>query len=181
MPDVDKTKEDAEQQRRARALASPLRMRVLRFCLHEERTNKELAEELGVNPGTMLHHVRALVNAGFLAAGEPRRGVRGSREVPYRATGASWRTQMPGKNRILIDTFLAEIEGLTPDELQLTRLGVKLSDADRDEMLDRFADLFEEYKNRPTDPNGTPVSLLFAEHPELSRAERDRRTGRTAG
>jgi predicted ArsR family transcriptional regulator len=172
MADSAKTKEDAEQQRRARALASPIRMRILRLCLHEARTNKELADELGVNPGTMLHHVRALVNTGFLAASEPRRGVRGSREVPYRATGASWRAPMPGKNRILVDTFLAEIEGLTSDELQLTRLGVKLGKADADELFDRFAALFEEYKNRAPDPDGTPISLLFAAHPELTRAER---------
>ena len=82
--------DEAEQARRARALASPLRMRILRLCLHDARTNKELADELGVNPGTLLHHIRTLVDTGFLAAGEPRRGSRGAREVPYLATRRSW-------------------------------------------------------------------------------------------
>ena len=50
---------------RMRALSSPLRLRVLRLCAFESRTNKELAELLGVNPGTMLHHVRTLVQTGY--------------------------------------------------------------------------------------------------------------------
>jgi hypothetical protein len=38
----------------------------------------------------VLYHVRRLVDTGFLVAEPARRGVRGSREVPYRATGKSW-------------------------------------------------------------------------------------------
>ncbi|MCU1470291.1 MAG: ArsR family transcriptional regulator [Glaciihabitans sp.] len=171
----DDHSDDADQLLRGRALASPLRMRILRLCLHETRTNKELALELGMNPGTLLHHVRALVAAGFLAAEEPRRGARGAKEVPYRATGRSWRSAMPAGGPILVETFLQEIEGLIDDELQVTRLGLKLNAATRDEMLERFQALFEEYKDRGADPDGVPISLMFAEHPELSMAERMRR------
>jgi hypothetical protein len=39
-------------------------------------------------------------------------------------------------------------------------------------MLDRFHALFEEYKDRGPDADGEPLSLMFAEHPERSRAER---------
>ena len=173
MTGQDAAQADAESQRRSRALASPLRLRILRLCLHEARTNKELADELGVNPGTLLHHVRALVSTGFLVAGEPRRGVRGSREVPYLATRTSWGTEMPGGSRILVQTFLDEIEGVPPEELQVTRLGLKLNAQTRGEMLERFAQLFEEYKDRPPDPDGEPLSLMFAEHPEHSRVERE--------
>src|SRR3954466_2542635 len=74
----------------ARALASAVRLRILRLCLHEALTNKEIAARLGRNPATVLHHVRTLVDTGFLAPGEERRGARGAREVPYRATGKSW-------------------------------------------------------------------------------------------
>ena len=35
----------------AKALASPLRLRILRITLHEPRTNKEIAEALGLQPG----------------------------------------------------------------------------------------------------------------------------------
>ena len=89
----------------ARALASTLRMRILRVCLGEPRSNKEIAEALGKDPATTLHHVRRLVDTGFLAAQPVRRGVRGSREIPYLATGKSWRIQTPSKDRVIIDAF----------------------------------------------------------------------------
>jgi DNA-binding transcriptional ArsR family regulator len=164
---------DAEVQARARALASPLRMRILRLALHEARTNKELAAELGVNPGTLLHHVRSLVASGFLRAEEPRRGARGAREVPYRATGLSWNSSLPGGSRMLVDTFLQEIEGLPVDDLAVIRLGVKLNRESRDELMNRFVALFLEYKERGPDEDGVPISLMFAEHPEQFRAQKE--------
>ncbi len=80
----------------ARALSSPLRLRVLRLCRFDARTNAELAKLVGVNPATMLHHVRTLVRTGLLAAEPERTGTRGAREVPYRATGQSWNAKVPG-------------------------------------------------------------------------------------
>jgi DNA-binding transcriptional ArsR family regulator len=162
----DSAAPDAILQARGRALSSPLRLRILRLCLHEARTNRELADELGMNPGTTLHHVRSLVDTGLLRAEEPRRGRRGAREVPYRATGLSWRTPVPRGSQLLLDTFLMEIEGLDPEQLITTRLGLKLSAADREELLDRFQALFDEYAARAPDPDGTPISLFFAEHPD---------------
>jgi predicted ArsR family transcriptional regulator len=163
---------EAEQLRRARALASPLRMRILRLCLHEPRTNKELADELGVNPGTLLHHIRTLVDTGFLSAEAPRRGARGAREVPYLATRRSWNSGGDDISGTLIETFLQEIEGLPPERLHIVRLGVKLNAASRAALLERFQQLFEEVKDRPADPDGEPLSLLFVEHPELPRSQR---------
>jgi predicted ArsR family transcriptional regulator len=164
--------DDAEHERRGRALASPLRMRILRLCLHEPHTNKELADELGVNPGTLLHHIRTLVDTGFLVAEPERTGSRGAREVPYLATRRSWRYGNDDIAPILVETFLQEIEGLLADRLHIVRLGVKLNAANREELLDRFQALFEDYKDRPADPDGEPISLLFAEHPEIPRARR---------
>lgn len=164
---------DAEQRARIRALASPVRMRILRLCLHEARTNKELAAELGMNAGTMLHHVRSLTATGFLRADEPRRGARGSKEVPYRATGLSWRSgPMPNQGQILLDTFLDEIEGLDPDSLWAARLGLKLKPEERETMLGRVQAIFQEYVDRGPDPDGEPISIFFVEHPDLPRAQR---------
>jgi predicted ArsR family transcriptional regulator len=72
-----------------RALAHPVRLRILRLCLDREMTNKELADKLGIAPGTALRHVRELLATGFLAAGEVRTGRRGALERPYRSTGAA--------------------------------------------------------------------------------------------
>ncbi len=165
--------DEAEQQRRARALASPLRLRILRLCLHESRTNQELAEELAVNPGTLLHHVRSLVATGFLAAEEARPGPRGAKEIPYRATRRSWNSGGEDLAPTLVQTFLQEIEGLAPDELLITRLGVKLNAEHRAELSARFMALFEEYKDRPADPDGEPISLMLAEHPEHTGSKRE--------
>ena len=173
MDDAAEAPDEAGQRARIRALASPVRMRILRLCLHEPRTNKELAEELGVNAGTMLHHVRALVAQDFLRAEEPRRGTRGAKEVPYRATGLSWRAgPMPNQSQILLDTFLNEIEGLDPDAIATMRLGLKVTRPDLEELLGRVQAIFQEYIDRGPDPNGDPVSIFFVEHPDLPRAQR---------
>ena len=163
---------DSAIQARARALSSPLRMRILRLCLHEPRTNKELADELGVNPGSLLHHVRSLAANGFLEAVEPRKGARGAREVPYRATGLSWGARVSGVGPMLIETFLQEVDGLPPEDLTIRRLGLKLSDAHRRELLDRIDAVLDEFAKRESDPHGRPISLLVAEHPDLPRSAR---------
>ncbi len=153
---------DARAQAMARALSSPLRLRVLRLCAFESRTNKELAELLGVNPGTMLHHVRTLVQTGFLAAEAERAGAGGAREVPYRATGLSWRTSVPEGSPVLVETFLQQIEGLAPDQLDATWMGLKLDDAHREEFERRLFELLDEFKERGPDPDGTTLGFFAA-------------------
>ena len=71
-------------------MAHPLRLRILRLCLHDALTNKELADRLGSEPGTVLPHVRLLVEVGFLEAAPVRTGASGALEKPYRATGVTW-------------------------------------------------------------------------------------------
>jgi DNA-binding MarR family transcriptional regulator len=163
---MDANDADAELLARGRALSSPLRLRVLRLCAFEARTNKELAQLLGVNPGTMLHHVRTLVQTGFLAAEPERAGATGAREIPYRATGLSWRTEIAGGSRVLVDVFLEQIDGLDPDELQATWLGLKLSDEHKEELERRLFELVTEFKERAPDPDGRPYSLFTALHPD---------------
>lgn len=73
-----------------RALGSAVRREILRLAAQAAPTNNELAEALGLDPATALYHVRRLVDAGLLEALPVRRGARGSREKPYRATGVPW-------------------------------------------------------------------------------------------
>ena len=157
---------DPEAEARMRALSSPLRLRVLRLCAFESRTNKELAELLGVNPGTMLHHVRTLVQTGYLAAEAERSGAQGAREVPYRATGLSWRTSMPGGSYVLVETFLQQIEGLADEDLDATWLGLKLNEEHREEFQHRLYELVNEFKERGPDPDGDTYSFFSALHPD---------------
>jgi DNA-binding transcriptional ArsR family regulator len=157
---------DPEAEARMRALSSPLRLRVLRLCAFESRTNKELAELLGVNPGTMLHHVRTLVQTGYLAAEPERAGAQGAREVPYRATGLSWRTSVPEGSPVLIETFLQQIQGVAPDELDSTWLGLKLTPEHLAEFRQRLYELVNEFKERGPDPDGDTYSFFSTLHPD---------------
>ncbi len=73
-----------------KALGHPLRLRILRLCGDRELTNKQLADRLDRDPGTVLYHVRQLVDAGLLEPAEVRTGDSGALEKPYRSTGLSW-------------------------------------------------------------------------------------------
>lgn len=154
----------------ARALASVLRVRILRLCLDRPLTNKEIAARLGRDPGTVYHHVRTLAERGFLAPQAERRGPRGSREVPYLATGKSWRTPMgPAGHRVLLETFLEELAEADPATVQTSRLGLRLDGAAYEALLRRMGDLLQEYADRPPDPDGTPYSIFLAIHEDAAR------------
>jgi DNA-binding transcriptional ArsR family regulator len=153
-----------------RALASALRLRILRLCLSEALTNKEIAERLGRNPATVLHHVRTLVDTGFLAAQPVRRGTRGSREVPYLATGKSWLMDIDdrplGPRDPMLHAFLEEVAEVGEERLSSSRLGLRLSPADLDEFRTRLHALLDEYARRPPDLGGERWSLYLGMHPE---------------
>jgi DNA-binding transcriptional ArsR family regulator len=154
----------------ARALASTLRLRILRLCLDDSLTNREIADRLDRNPATVLHHVRTLVDRGFLVAEPARRGNRGSREVPYRSTGKSWGTPgTAGMSRILIDTFLEEVALVDPQDVVTTRLGLRLDGAGFEELASRIGAVLDEFAERAPTRDGTPYSLFFALHEDVTR------------
>lgn len=153
----------------ARALASALRLRILRLCFSEVLTNRELAARLDRNPATVLHHVRTLVDTGFLEALPVRRGTRGSREVPYRATGKSWLMDIDDRtfrHDPMLAAFLEEVAAVGEQHLQSSRLGLRLSEADLDEFRARLHGLLDEYARRPADPTASRWSLYLGMHPE---------------
>jgi DNA-binding MarR family transcriptional regulator len=155
----------------ARALASALRLRILRICL-EPHTNKEIAETLGRDPASILHHVRRLVRTGFLEAQDERRGARGAREVPYLATRKSWKLSSPARDRATLDAFLEEVALAPADEVDMARLGLRLSPADMKRFEDRLRDLLDDVAQWPDDPNGEPWSMFVALHPDPNRPHR---------
>lgn len=161
---------DAER----KALASGLRLRILRLCLDEPRTNREIAERLGRNPATTLHHVRTLVDTGFLAAEPVRRGTRGSREIPYRATRLSWTLDsgddVSGPAKAMLEAFLEEFSTAAPEQLRTARLGLRLRPDELEEFHQRLQAIFDEYADRPPSADGDPLSVFLAIHPDAGRA-----------
>ncbi|HVF75383.1 MAG TPA: ArsR family transcriptional regulator [Acidimicrobiales bacterium] len=152
----------------ARAVSNPLRLRILRLCLDEALTNCQLAERLGKDPATVLHHVRTLVDTGFLAAEPVRRGTRGAKEKPYRATGKSWTLDIgdvagQAVGVAIVDAFRSELAESADVDARITRLGARLTPADRHELFERLEALAAEFKQRD-DPSGDPVGIMFGVH-----------------
>jgi DNA-binding transcriptional ArsR family regulator len=158
----------------AKALANPLRLRILRLCLHQALTNKQLAGHLGKDPGTILHHVRTLVATGFLAAEQVRQGEHGAFEKPYRSTGKSWTLDVtdsdagawsPLVDQAALEAFQAELEEAGPNAMESNvRLGLTLNETSLKELRDRLHALAEDFAERPPDPDGKPYGLYFAIH-----------------
>jgi DNA-binding transcriptional ArsR family regulator len=135
-----------------KALAHPLRLRILRLCRLHELTNKQLADRLGQDPGTMLYHVRQLLSTGFLEPAEVRTGVSGALEKPYRSTGRSWnldsalREAGPGGPMAPIEAFREELTEAGPDALaNLSRFVLHLSEADAEDLVTRIHAVLDEY------------------------------------
>ena len=97
----------------AKALGSPIRLRILRLCLHDELTNQQLAERLGCDPSTLHYHARILLDAGFLERADTRHGPTGALEKPFRSTGLSWTIDIGTDNvdatLAMLDAFRAEL------------------------------------------------------------------------
>lgn len=150
-----------------RTLGHPLRLRILRLTLNQPMTNKELARRLGRDPGTVLHHVRRLVDGGFLVAEPVRPGRRGAMERPYRATGKSWEVRMAPSTHhtaAVMEAVRAEVlEGGPDSSLSTLRLGVRLRKSDLSELRRRIHALGDEFAERD-DPRGEPVGILAVIH-----------------
>jgi predicted ArsR family transcriptional regulator len=152
----------------ARAIASPLRLRILRLCLDRSLTNKQIAEALGRDPASVLHHVRTLVRTGFLVAEGERRGARGAREVPYRATGKSWvlnvvdAKQDSAATAAIVEAFIDDASRVGFENIDGIRMGLRLTPAEEKELSDRLHALVEEFRLRGSD--GEPWSLFVGLH-----------------
>jgi len=153
----------------AKALASSLRLRILRICLGEGHTNKEIAGILGRDPASTLHHIRTLVRTGFLQPQPERRGTRGAREIPYLATKKSWRLSTPAMDRSMLDAFLEEVALVPAAELDTTRMGLRLPAAGMAEFSTRLRGLLDDFASRPEDPSAPAWSVFLIVHPDPNR------------
>jgi DNA-binding transcriptional ArsR family regulator len=154
----------------AAALASAVRLRIIRLTFEDGLTNQEIAQRLGKDPATTLYHVRKLVATGFLVAGPARAGSRGAREIPYRSTGLSWRLRShPDKRaeeaQAMLAAFLGEIAEVGPETLDQGRLVLRLDPAGRQELNDRFSALMNEFVARPRTPDGKLTAVYLAIYP----------------
>ena len=111
-----------------------------------------------------------LVDTGFLVAQPVRRGTRGSREVPYRATGKSWLMDVddrpPPERDPMLAAFLEEVAEVGERNLLSSRLGLQLPAEEFEDFFERLHALLDEFARRPRDPQGKRWSLYLGIHPE---------------
>ncbi|MEO6091223.1 MAG: winged helix-turn-helix domain-containing protein [Umezawaea sp.] len=161
--DVPRRKATSEE---AAALASAVRLRIIRLTYQDALTNKEIAERLDKDPATTLHHVRKLVATGFLEAQPARSGNRGAREIPYLSTGLSWRLDGSDRDESLseamLQAFLGEVADVGPAALEQTRLVVKIDPA---ELKSRLHSLMEELAAQPVDRDTPTTAIYLAVYP----------------
>ena len=138
-----------------KAVASALRLRILRLCNDREWTNKELADRLQRDPATILHHLRLLVDAGLLEPVGVRQGASGAYEKPYRSTGLSWQLsferpledEAEAGELAMLTAFRQELAEAGHDSIaELTRFHLHLDDDALGAFVARFLDLIEEYR-----------------------------------
>lgn len=155
---TDERRTDPEAKRRPatpqelKALSHPLRVRIVRLCGDRELTNKQLADRLGVDPGTAYYHVRQLVDAGFLEPAEVRTGGTGALEKPYRSTGRTWWLSVPledldlGEGFAPVDAFQQELAEAGPDSIATyARFSLHLSPEDVSELDRRIVAVIDEF------------------------------------
>ena len=153
----------------AAALASAIRLRIIRLTALEPLTNAQIAARLGRDPATTLHHVRRLVRHGFLEPLPARRGARGAKEIPYRSTGLSWAlADLPDReplNEAVLEAYLEEVTEVGTAALQQSRLVVRLTAADAAALQAELHAVLEAYAGRPPAPDGEAVAVYLSVYP----------------
>ena len=153
----------------ATALASDTRLRIIRLTQGRAMTNKELAAALGKDPATTLHHVRKLVDTGFLIEQPPRRGTRGSREKPYLGTQLPFGLKFEGTedravSEAALGAFLGEMADLGVGAADLTRIVVQLPPEQTKQLLSRLHAVLVEYVDLPHDPAAERTAIFLASY-----------------
>jgi DNA-binding CsgD family transcriptional regulator len=153
----------------AAALASAVRLRIIRLTFQRALTNKEIARRLGKDPATTLYHVRKLVATGFLVPEPARAGRRGAKEIPYRGTGLSWHLDRSGHDdglpEAMLGAYLGEVTDAGVDAVEQARLALKLDEAGRAEFRARVEALLMEFAEWPPAEDGQEFGLYVAWYP----------------
>jgi DNA-binding transcriptional ArsR family regulator len=105
---------DIEDPRYVKALAHPLRIRILALLAERDASPVQLAERLDATLGTVAYHVRTLERLGLIemVATHQRRGatehVYAAREHP-RITDSAWSASTPMTKHVMIASILSQI------------------------------------------------------------------------
>ena len=68
--------------------------------------------------------------------------------------------------RAMLDALDRTAAGVADGDLAVSRLGLRLGDAAREELLARLDEVLQDFAARAPDPAGRPWSLTVALHPD---------------
>ena len=148
-----------------KAIAHPVRTRILTLLEDHPRSAKELSETMDMTPGRVGHHLKTLERAGFVTVVEER-PVRAVVERFYGPTHTSIRLDVEGVDRLRFALGQANLEAAQPahqpldDSIRL--VSSRMSASRAAEFARRLADLVSEFDDGPADPDGDVFSILTA-------------------
>jgi DNA-binding transcriptional ArsR family regulator len=185
----------------AKALAHPLRVRVLGLLDDRVASPNELANEMGASLGVVSYHVRTLAQLGFLELVDKRKR-RGATEHYYRAvsrpvvTSEAWEKFPSVVKKQMIGATLGHVSDLvnlaahaggfehaeshlTRSPLVLDERGFREAAAKLDELLRELARIRDGAAQRLADGaseiRATAVLMLFESAPELEETQEAQR------
>ncbi|HET7043601.1 MAG TPA: winged helix-turn-helix domain-containing protein [Gaiellaceae bacterium] len=152
-----------------KALGHPLRLKVLQALGDSERplTNRDLAEQIGVDPGHLHFHVRMLHRTGLIELAEGGRG----REKPYRPVASHLKVSQEFRAAGLaaeLQAAMLEEVGRGWDaygsggEFRAAQLNVRLSGDVVRELLDELIEKASELEDESEDM----VTMTVIAHPK---------------
>lgn len=174
-------------ERQLKALADPLRSRMLVLLQHQPATAKQIADRLGAVPGTIGHHLQVLEEAGLVQV-VARRLIHGIVAKYYTRTARIFFWEFPpdvmGASSLDLELLrdarneLAEALGTLGDQVVLeggfphARLSAERAQVYQQRLTALFADLM----NEPADPDGQVYGLsaaFFLSPPSLQVSSAD--------
>jgi DNA-binding transcriptional ArsR family regulator len=156
-----------------KAVADPLRARILVLLQHEPLTAKQVADRLGAVPGTISHHVHVLENAGLVQVVATRL-IHGIQAKYYARAARIFLFETPPD---VAGTGVVEAKFLSEAHAELTEaiglLGkaatiaggfphVRLSPERMQHYYQRLVELLTEIVEEPLDPDGQVYGLVVA-------------------
>ncbi|HEX2105909.1 MAG TPA: winged helix-turn-helix domain-containing protein [Solirubrobacteraceae bacterium] len=181
---MSKAVQDIDDPRLVKALAHPIRVRILGILEHRTATPKELAAELGLPLENTSYHVRTLKKFGFIKL-ERKRQVRGAVEHHYRAvarprvTAKAWEQMPESLKQAMNAANISQLSELvnrgvaqgkfSRPESQLQRMPYTLDDegfreasAVLSEALERISEVEKRAKERVQRGESDPVQVVTA-------------------
>jgi DNA-binding transcriptional ArsR family regulator len=133
-----------------KALAHPMRHRLLFTLGQGEATISQLAATLGSNKGNIAHHLKILAGAGLVRPAGTRQ-VRGGTEQYYRRAARRVHYQDAATTEVAFSALAAEIAAAEPDPFLVLRM-LRLTP----EHADRLTAILREIAEQDEDGDGQP-------------------------